>query len=151
MNFSNIKGFTRHLATLPAAVQHAQHAGLAAAGRNLTQHAKAMIGTENEKWPALAASTVEEKQRLGYTGKVSATDPLLRTGELRDSISAKVEGAKVVLGATDPIALFQELGTSRIPARSFIAATVFKEGHAAAHTVAAMAGRPPRSNTEKLP
>ena len=147
MNFSSIKAFTRHLATLPAAVEHAQHVGLEAAGRDLVAHAKALIGTEKEGWAALAESTVRQKQAAGQTGRVSATDPLLAKGDLRDSIGATVEGHKVTLGSSDPVAPYQELGTPRIPPRPFISATMFKDGHTAAravaeHVVAAVAGRP---------
>lgn len=88
------------------------------------EDAKSLIGQELSEWPALAESTVAEKERLGYTGAVSATDPLLRTGELRDSIKADAElspgGAIGMVGSNDPIAEYQELGTSRIPPRPFM-------------------------------
>jgi hypothetical protein len=84
-----------------------------------------MIGRENPKWPPLAESTVEEKTHLGYVGHVSATDPLLRVGTLRDSIEIEIEptplGVEIVLGSHDRIAVYQELGTSTIPARPFLA------------------------------
>jgi hypothetical protein len=84
--------------------------------------ARACIGHEMPGWPALAPSTVAEKERLGYTGRLSPTDPLLRTGEMRESISASVDAATLtgVVGSTDPVAIFQELGTERIPPRPFL-------------------------------
>jgi phage gpG-like protein len=105
-----------------------------------------MIGEEIREWADLAPATVEEKQRLGYTGQVSATDPLLRTGELRLSIGHTVEEHGVILGSTDPVAPYQEWGTDRIPPRPFIGATMSREGHEAAelvanHMVGAAAGK----------
>jgi hypothetical protein len=79
------------------------------------------IGHELPSWPPLAASTVAQKQRLGFVGRVSATDPLLRTGEMRDSIAAEVVPYAVVVGSPLDKAMWQELGTSRIPPRPFLA------------------------------
>jgi HK97 gp10 family phage protein len=80
--------------------------------------AKAAIGTYKYKWPPLGPAAV---------AKHSDT-PLLDTGELRDSISAMVEmrgpeHGHAVVGSTSEIAVWQELGTSRIPPRSFLAAS----------------------------
>lgn len=83
-----------------------------------------MIGHEQPQWAPLAPSTIEEKERLGFTGKVSGTDPLLRTGTLRDSIQYEVDpiakGVDITLGSHDPVAAYQELGTSSIPPRPFL-------------------------------
>ncbi len=136
MTFDGIDAFLRHLATLRGVVEAAEHAGLQDAGAGLVAGAQAMIGEELREWPALAESTVAEKSRAGYTGRISATDPLYRTGELRASISYSVQGQAVILGTTDPIAPYQENGTSRIPPRPFISATMFRDGHAAADLVA---------------
>ena len=48
--------------------------------------------------------------------------PLLRTGEMRDSIGHQVDPVQLelVVGATDRTAVYQEIGTSRIPPRSFL-------------------------------
>lgn len=85
---------------------------------------KDMIGHELPIWPPLAPSTVVEKERLGYTGRVSATDPLLRTGQLKDSIEPVVHaGLGEVTGevGTDVrYAADLEMGTSRMPPRPFL-------------------------------
>ena len=57
-------------------------------------------------------------------------EPLLRTGELRDSISttAPVDEGRAVcgyVGSKNPIAKYQELGTPRIPPRPFLGGAVF--------------------------
>lgn len=135
-SFGTIDAFLQHLATLPAAVAAAERHGMEAAGASLVTGAQGMIGEEIAQWAALAASTVEEKSRLGYTGRVSATDPLYRTGELRLSIKFSVAPGTLTLGTNDPIAAFQEFGTARIPPRPFIGATMFRDGRAAADLVA---------------
>jgi hypothetical protein len=87
------------------------------------KRAKELIGSyKNPAWPQLAESTQADRERQGFP----ADEPLLRTGELRDSIGAFVEmhgaGGRAVVGSNDPVAEWQELGTSRIPPRSFLLA-----------------------------
>ena len=136
MKFASIPAFLTFLRSRPAAVEAAQRRGLQEAGQLFEATAKDMIGEEIPRWADLAESTVEEKQRLGFVGRVSATDPLLRTGELRSSIHASVEGNRVVLGSTDPVAEYQEWGTSRMPPRPFIGPTVHNQEREAADLIA---------------
>ncbi len=136
MSFPSIDAFLAHLATMPAALHAAERKGETIAGEKLVEHATSLIGTEPDAWRALADATIAEKQRLGYTGRVSATDPLLREGTLRDSIGFTADQAGVTLGSTDPVAVYQELGTGRIPPRPFLSSTMFQHGHAAADTIA---------------
>ena len=86
--------------------------------------ARSYIGQEMEEWPPLATVTVDEKESLGYTGQVSETDPLLRTGQLRDSIEAVVlpdpMGVVLDVGSNDVVAVYQEMGTTTIPPRPFL-------------------------------
>jgi hypothetical protein len=74
-------------------------------------------GKEHELWAPLAESTIRDKAAHGY--KTPA--PLLRTGEMRDSIEYVVHGNEGCVGSKSDIAVYQELGTSRIPPRSFLA------------------------------
>lgn len=79
--------------------------------------AKDVIGTYAYGWPALKPETIARKAQ-GDT-------PLLETGEMRDSIRSiaalSVLGAEGLVYSTDPVAVYQELGTSRgIPPRSFL-------------------------------
>ncbi len=91
-------------------------AGMASAAKT----AKGYIGEQQPGWDDLAASTIEEKSALGYP----VPAPLLREGDLRDSIESEVEtrGTEVVglVYSDDPIAEYQEYGTSRLPPRPFI-------------------------------
>ena len=103
--------------------------------------AKSAIGKEHEEWPALAASTIADKQHQGY----ATPKPLLRSGELRDSIQFTVSGNEGCVGSDSEVALYQELGTSRIPPRSFLVSSAISSEDkihrmAAAATVAALSG-----------
>lgn len=68
------------------------------------------------QWEPLADSTEFDKARGGYP--VDA--PLLREGDLRDSIEAEHHGMEGIVGSKDPIAGYQEFGTASIPPRPFI-------------------------------
>ncbi len=89
---------------------------------------RGLIGQERPEWRPLARRTIREKLEEGFGGQVSATDPLLRTGKMRSSISGKAvrlpTGVAIVIGSADPVARDQELGTARIPPRPFLAAAM---------------------------
>jgi phage gpG-like protein len=53
---------------------------------------------------------------------IFADEPLLRTGELRESIEKHVERHEAVVGSDSKVAVAQELGTTTIPPRSFLGA-----------------------------
>lgn len=150
-SFPTIAAFLAHLARAPAEMQAAQREGEKVAGAALVEHAKGLIGMEQDAWPALADRTIAEKERMGWTGRVSATDPLLARGDLRSSIGYTADQSGVTLGSTDPVAPFQEHGTARIPPRPFIEPTMFQHGQEAAetiagHVVAALVGdHPPKA------
>jgi hypothetical protein len=76
---------------------------IAEIGKHQQVVAAELIGHEIPEWAPLAESTIAEKERLGYVGHVSPTDPLLRTGANRDSIAVEV----------DPIALEEATGSNR--------------------------------------
>lgn len=89
------------------------------------QMSKDMIGHEDNGWAPLAESTVREKARLGFVGRISATDPLLRTGHLRDSIEPVVHSngfseAVGEVGTDVPYAADLEMGSKHTPPRPFL-------------------------------
>ena len=130
-----LDGFIAHLAAARGRLPAAEADGVKR-GAELIQHeAKDLIGTEYAGWAALAPSTIAEKERLGYTGKVSATDPLLRTGEMRATIQVSAEGRHAAIGTNDPVAEYQEFGTARIPARPFMGPAAYRKGKDAAKAV----------------
>jgi len=69
-----------------------------------------------EAWAQLAESTKADRVRQGYT----EDDPLLRSGELRDSIESEVIGLAAIVGTKSQIGFWQEVGTENIPPRPFI-------------------------------
>src|SRR5205814_4154762 len=82
--------------------------------------AKAELGTYQgavgpfDAWAPLAEATQQDRVAKGFT----PDDPLLRSGELRDSISHQVEGLTAVAGSTSDVMVYQELGTPEIPPRA---------------------------------
>lgn len=103
--------------------------------------AKAAIGKDHEMWAPLAESTIADKQAHGFP----TPKPLLRTGQLRDSIEYVVHGTEGAVGSDLDIAFWQELGTSRIPPRSFLVSSAISSEDkihrmAAAATISALSG-----------
>jgi hypothetical protein len=90
------------------------------AGCQMIQHeAKSVLGTYNAKptWPQLSAATQAERERKGYAPNA----PLLRTGELRDSIEYTIiDHEEGQVGSDLDIAVYQELGTSKVVPRPFL-------------------------------
>jgi hypothetical protein len=113
--------FAKHLQTSIKECHPRLEVGLAKVGELTQTMAVEYIGHEMPQWPALADRTIAEKTRLGYVGHLSPTDPLLRTGEMRDSIHVVVERLTQTVGSDSAVARAQELGTATIPPRPFIA------------------------------
>jgi hypothetical protein len=74
------------------------------------------LGTYQEGWAQLKPETI--------ASKATGDSPLLETGHMRDTISHFVNPVSVVMevvvGSTDKKAVWQEMGTSRIPPRPFL-------------------------------
>lgn len=108
-----------HLIKGEIAVRVAAHNALDRVAAAIEQTAKDEFGIYQpavgsfRAWSQLADATKAERVRLGFT----ENDPLLRTGELRDSIGHEVEGMEAAIGSTSDVMVYQELGTSRIPPR----------------------------------
>lgn len=89
----------------------------------IEDEAKRVIGTYEYGWKPLALSTIQKK---------GSDEPLLETGEMRESIEHTVtkEDGEVIgyVGSNNDKAVWHELGTSKIPARSFLRnAAIHKE------------------------
>jgi HK97 gp10 family phage protein len=106
----------------------------------LEAEAKGYIGSYQEGWPKLAPSTIAEKTALGYA---PPDNPLLRTGDMRDSIEHQTEstgdGALGIIGSNDEAAKFHEIGTSRMPPRPFLALAMMRSEAPAAEIFGAFA------------
>jgi hypothetical protein len=69
-------------------------------------------------WPALAESTLADKEAKGFP----VPSPLKRTGAMAESYRKELVPTElaVVVGSEDKVALWQEMGTSRIPPRPVV-------------------------------
>jgi phage gpG-like protein len=120
--FDSFGAFALHLLEREVATVVALHADLKMVAHKIEETAKEEIGHYQPEvgpfpaWAPLAESTVADRVAQGY----SPDEPLLRTGDLRDSISSEVEGLEAAIGSTSDVALYQELGTSRIPPRPLL-------------------------------
>ena len=135
MKSLSLTAFCTLLKTLPAEVRKAERHGLEQGAVMIEREAKALIGTEYPGWPALADSTVERKAAKGQTGRISGTDPLYATGELRATVSHFVEDRTAIIGTPDQVGVYMEMGTSRVPPRPFLSAAMVREGENAAKAI----------------
>lgn len=101
------------IASMAAAMKENQAEVLDEMATRIQDRAKAKIGHYQDEsgpfnaWSQLKKSTQQDRARHGY----GADDPLLRTGDLRDSIKKAVYGSFAVVGSDSMIAVYQELGT----------------------------------------
>lgn len=137
--FGDVATFAAHLLTLNVAVEKTVQNGLEKAAKIIERDAKSQIGHyqpevgQFQDWAPLADSTEAEKARLGYP----ADAPLLREGDLRESIEHEVQGHEAVVGSKSEIAEYQEFGTNTIPPRPFIGPAAFKNKEAIHHILGA--------------
>jgi phage gpG-like protein len=113
----NLLQAAHHFHQLGVGWPKACHQALEIAARIVEGEAKRLIGTYNAqpRWPPLAESTLSHK---------AADTPLLETGELRNSIQHSSSPTVAHIGSNNPKAIWMELGTSRVPARSFLASAL---------------------------
>lgn len=105
-------------------VEKNTHDALEGACKIVEKEAKRVLGTYDYNWVPLAPSTVEDRTRKGFAGD----EPLLRIGDMRDSIEHTVHGKSGFVGSNDDKAVWQELGTRRIPPRSFLGGAAMRKG-----------------------
>ncbi len=142
----NFAQFAAHLGALEAKAELALHQALKQAASVVESTAHAEFGHYQPavgpfaKWEPLSEATRADRVRQGY----SADEPLLRSGELRASVTHQVNGLEAVIGSADEVMLYQELGTSKIPPRALLGPAVLRNrkklkkllGHAAASGIA---------------
>ena len=153
--FRDIAAFLRFMEPMGGKMRIAGNAGLRDAAEVVAIEAQAEVGHYQAAagpfaaWAELADSTKEERVELGFT----ENDPLLRTGALRDSIGIVAADGRAVVGSDSEVAVDMELGTSRVPPRSFLGgAAVRKEAVAvnlmAGSVVNVLANAPRRASLE---
>jgi phage gpG-like protein len=115
--FRSFASFATHLQLLAIETKLVKHAVLEAAAEEVQETAKGMIGFyhSDPHWEALSPEYEAQKVRDGF----EADAPLLRTGEMRESIKYVVttDGHAAVIGSDDQKMVWHELGTSRMPPR----------------------------------
>jgi phage gpG-like protein len=129
LEFASLGAFQNHVTQtmIPAVNTHLRH-GLEAVAERIEHTAREKFGHYQpevgpfEAWQELAEFTKQDRVAKGF----AENDPLLRTGELRDSIGRAVRGFEAVIGSTSDISVYQELGTNRMPPRPFLGPAVIQ-------------------------
>jgi hypothetical protein len=164
----NLAGFAAHLGKLIIATEVENYHLLDRAARMVQEEAKAEIGTKQDAagpfaaWAPLADTTVNGfnghpgKRQLGFTPP--DYDPLERSGEMRDSIERTVIPAshEAHVGSDSDVAVVQELGTEKMPARSFLGGAAVRKRDEVGHmigwtTVQILRGGSRSSSDTKIP
>ena len=135
----NLLGFAEHLGKLVIAEAIETEHMLTTAAEVIEKEAKAEIGHYQSAagpfaaWAELADSTKNDRVSKGFP----ENDPLLRTGEMRDSIEHTVRGREAHVGSDNDKAVWQELGTGHIPPRSFLGGAAFRKAPEVAEKIGA--------------
>src|SRR5258708_3550610 len=112
MSVYSILGFVAKLKMIEHDMEALGPAIVARACEMVCAEAKRVIGEGYDYWPALQPATLARKM---------LNTPLLETGELRGSIEWQSKGLEGAVGSNNDKAVWHELGTARIPPRSFLA------------------------------
>jgi HK97 gp10 family phage protein len=130
MKFENLTQFAAYLDDLAAKQKNLQETVLEQAASTIEEEAKSYFGIYQpasgpySPWLPLAISTIQDRVAKGYT----PDDPLLRSGELRDSIKHEVATPTMaVVGSTSEIMVYQELGTDHIPPRPVLGPAAYNK------------------------
>ena len=110
-----------------------EKAGLEKAATIVEKAAKEAIGTYSFGWVQLAESTQADRARKGF----APNDPLLRTGKTRASYEHQVQGRSAFVGSNSDIAMWDELGTSRMPPRPVLVPALLRNKEKVARAVGA--------------
>lgn len=129
-HFGSLGEMALFLAARPAEIALELHHGLEQIGERVEATARAEFGHYQDEagpfpgWPELADATKDDRVSKGFP----ENEPLLRTGETRDSMSHHVDNAAldVVIGSTDEKMPWFEFGTSRMPARPVVGPAAFR-------------------------
>ena len=131
-SFHSLTDLALRLGEIALAQHEMEHAALEKATKIVQERAKEKIGEYQEQagpfvaWAELAESTKADRVKQGYP----EDEPLLRTGALRDSIERNVSGSEGHVGSNSDIAVWQELGTTKIPPRSFLGGAAVEKSEA---------------------
>lgn len=111
MVFPSLIEFAAFMARNRAVEFAADTGARAAAAEFITDKVRARIGKADELAPPLAASTVDDREKQGF----SSNETLLRTGELQESYvwdhGSPIIARRTYIGSNDIKALVHEFGT----------------------------------------
>jgi hypothetical protein len=129
LQFDGLGGLVDHLTRASMVVDHNLHIGLEQVCWIIEDDAKALVGEYQPQvgpfpaWAQLADATKADRVQKGFP----ANEPLLRTGEMRDSITHEiVSSTEAIVGSKSKIMRYQEFGTDRIPPRPVIGPAAWK-------------------------
>lgn len=146
-SFKNPGAFAAFLAAKANTLTATKTQALGKAAKIVQADAKYRIGQyQNDTgpfpaWDPLTPGTIQDKQRQGF----GVPDPLLRTGQMRDSIDIEVGEDGFAVGSRDPIARYQELGTEgpnpapdgyHVPPRPFLGPALYENREEVVKSVA---------------
>lgn len=154
--------FARHINRIAARSSRREVSALFGSGTRLVFAARSYIGTYQgavgryPAWQPLSVNTLQggvSPTGYRYPGKIElgyspGDNPLLRTGQMRQSIQSTVRGNSVIIGSNDEVALWQELGTQGsashvpIPPRSFLGRALAEHGRRETHAIARVVFKP---------
>lgn len=127
--FGSLSEMALFLATRPAEIAIELHHGLDKLGVRLEKAMRAKFGEYQgaegpfPAWAELADATKADRIAQGYPDN----EPLLRSGETRDSFQHEVDhgGLELIVGSTDEKMSWFEFGTSKMPARPVVGPAAF--------------------------
>ncbi|PTR05283.1 MULTISPECIES: HK97-gp10 family putative phage morphogenesis protein [unclassified Novosphingobium] len=138
MDFDGLGSLAAHFERIAAQAAAAEaHNGLEKAASLLADKARDAIGEYHDAvgpipaWEPLADATKADRVAQGYP----EDEPLLRSGELRDSIGHEVSGNTAWVGSTSDLAPFHEFGTSRMPPRPIFGTALYENISEVVHEV----------------
>ncbi len=130
MNFTSLASFAAHLESAAIAQAMQVQSGLDRVAEHIKKTAKGKLGEYQDavehfdEWAPLADATVQHHVQVIVDGEAASdagpNTPLLLTGEMRDSIGKEVHPGEAIIGSTADEAVYQELGTDKIPPRPFL-------------------------------
>lgn len=127
IEFGSLADLALHLTKETVGGLVATKTGLTRAAELLERQAKSEFGHYQDavgpfpEWAELAESTKEDRLAKGYT----ENDPLLRSGDRRDSIVHEVGEWEAIVGSTDEKMPFSEFGTSKEPPRPVLGSALY--------------------------
>jgi hypothetical protein len=121
MEFHGFGELIEHAVGLAEVMEEVLHEGMEAITAKLLHDTREKFGEYQggagpfQPWPPLASATIADREARGF----SPDEPLLRTGELRDSYYKQVEGLEGGVGSDLDKALGMEVGdpAKNVPAR----------------------------------